>query len=154
MNKFKIVSISIFSAVTLLGTAAFAKTGTVNAPSGLVLRKEASKSAQPITTVYDDATVEVLEQTGEWYKVKYGSYEGYMFAEFVEVEEEEKTVEQPQEQPNQDIEGNVDTNQEQGNNNQEENSQENNSGETKGCKRRRTNIFNVETKIRLKEMIR
>ena len=123
MNKLKVVSISIFSTVVLLGTVAFAKTGTVNAPSGLVLRKEASKSAQPITTVYDDATVEVLEQTGEWYKVKYGSYEGYMFAEFVEVEEEEKTVEQPQEQPNQDIEGNVDTNQEQGNNNQEENIQ-------------------------------
>lgn len=123
MNKLKVVSISIFSTVVLLGTVAFAKTGTVNAPSGLVLRKEASKSAQPITTVYDDATVEVLEQTGEWYKVKYGSYEGYMFAEFVEVEEEEKPVEQPQEQTNQDIEENVDTNQEQENNNQEENIQ-------------------------------
>lgn len=127
MNKLRIVSISIFSTVILLGTVVLAKTGTVNAPSGLVLRKEASKSAQPITTVYDDATVEVLEQSGEWYKVKYGSYEGYMFAEFVEVEEEEKPVEQPQEQPNQDIEENVDTNQEQENNNQEENIQNNES---------------------------
>ena len=122
MNKLKIVSISIFSTVVLLGTVAFAKTGTVNAPSGLVLRKEASKSAQPITTVYDDATVEVLEQSGEWYKVKYGSYEGYMFAEYVEVEEEETTVEQ---QPQEYTETNTDTNQEQVSDNQEENVQSN-----------------------------
>lgn len=128
MNKLKIVSISMFSTVILLGTVAFAKTGTVNAPSGLVLRKEASKSAQPITTVYDYATVEVLEQSGEWYKVKYGSYEGYMFAEFVEVEEEEKTIEQqPQEEPKQNVEENVDINQETINNNQEENIQNNQS---------------------------
>ena len=94
MNKLKIVSISIFSTVALLGTATFAKTGTVNAPSGLVLRKEASKVAAPITTVYDNESVEVLEQSGEWYKVKYGNYEGYMFAEYVEVDEEETPVEQ------------------------------------------------------------
>ena len=124
MNKLRIVSISIFSTVILLGTVVFAKTGTVNAPSGLVLRKEASKSAQPITTVYDNATVEVLEQSGEWYKVKYGSYEGYMFAEFVEVEEEETLVEQqPQEELQQNTQANVDTNEEQVNNNQEENIQ-------------------------------
>ena len=112
MNKLKIVSISIFSTLILLGTVVFAKTGIVNAPSGLVLRKEASKSSQPITTVYDDATVEVLEQSGEWYKVKYGNYEGYMFAEYVEVEEEETPVEeQPQQEP-QDTEANANTNQE------------------------------------------
>lgn len=100
MNKLKIISILILSTLILLGTTSFAKTGTVNAPNGLVLRNEASKSAKPITTVYDNAKVEILEQSGEWYKVKYDNYEGYMFAEYIEVEEEENTVEEkPQEEP-------------------------------------------------------
>lgn len=127
MNKLKVVSISIFSTVVLLGTVAFAKTGIVNAPSGLVLRKEASKSADPITTVDDDAKVEILEQSGEWYKIKYNNYEGYMFAEYVEVEEEKTVEQQPQEEPKQDTEANVDTNQEQASHNQEENIQNNES---------------------------
>ena len=100
MNKLKIISILILSTLILLGTTSFAKTGTVNAPNGLVLRNEASKSAKPITTVYDNAKVEILEQSGEWYKVKYDNYEGYMFAEYIEVEEEENIVEKkPQEEP-------------------------------------------------------
>ena len=78
MNKLKIISILILSTLILLGTTSFAKTGTVNAPNGLVLRNEASKSAKPITTVYDNAKVEILEQSGEWYKVKYGEQEGYV----------------------------------------------------------------------------
>ena len=87
MNKLKKFSIYLFGGIVLLGTSSFARTGTVNAPNGLVLRETASKSANPITTVSDNATVEILEENGEWYKVKYGNYEGYMFSEYVEAEE-------------------------------------------------------------------
>ena len=93
MNKFRKFSIGIFGGIVLLSTTCFARTGIVNAPNGLVLRKEASKVAEPITTVSDDATVEILEENGEWYKVKYGAYEGYMFAEYVEAEEIEEAPE-------------------------------------------------------------
>lgn len=99
MKRLKLVFITITIALILLGTTCFAKTGTVNAPNGLVLRKEASKGATPLTTVSDKSKVEVLEENGDWYKVKYGNYEGYMFAEYVKVEEEENPVEeQPQEE--------------------------------------------------------
>ena len=99
MDRMKITSILLITCLIIIGTTCFAATGIVNAPSGLVLRKEASKNADPITTVTDKAKVEILEQIGEWYRVKYGDYEGYLFAEYVNIEEkqeentEENTVE-------------------------------------------------------------
>ena len=96
MTKLKKFSISLVSGIAILGTVSFARTGTVNAPNGLVLRETAAKGANPITTVTDKETVEILEENGEWYKVKYGNYEGYMFAEYVNAEKiaEEKPEEQ------------------------------------------------------------
>ena len=69
MNKLKRISLITLCSIILFATVTFAKTGTVNAPSGLVLRKQASKTSDPITTVNDKAKVEILEESGEWYKV-------------------------------------------------------------------------------------
>ena len=121
MNKLKRISLVTLGIIALFTTATFAKTGTVNAPSGLVLREEKSKTSNPITTVTDNAKVEILEESGEWYKVKYNSNEGYLFAEFVDVEEEkepekteeskkEETQTEPKEEPETNSENN--TNQE------------------------------------------
>lgn len=93
MNKLKKISTALCGGIFLFGTISLAKTGIVNAPNGLVLRETASKSANPITTVSDEEKVEILEENGEWYKVKYGRYEGYMFAEYVNAEEEEEKAE-------------------------------------------------------------
>lgn len=95
MKKLKIIYISLISGVILLSTSSFARTGTINAPSKLVLRKEASKTSSPILEIKDDEKVEILEESGQWYKVKYGNYEGYLFAEYVKAEEEEKSEEEP-----------------------------------------------------------
>lgn len=97
MNKLnKILSISL-GGVILFATTSLARTGTVNAPNGLVLRETASKSGNPITTISDDAKVEILEQSGEWYQVEYNNQKGYLFAEYVddEKQEEQKEEEQP-----------------------------------------------------------
>ena len=97
MTKLKKFSICLVTGMLFLGTVTFARTGTVKAPTGLVLRETASKTANPITTVSDNELVEILEENGEWYKVKYGNYEGYMFAEYVEAEkivEENPVVEE------------------------------------------------------------
>lgn len=93
MNNLKRISSIALSGIFLFGTICFAKTGTVNAPNGLILREEASKSGEIIMTVSDDSKVEIIEEDGEWYKVKYNSHEGYLFAEYVEVEEEEEKAE-------------------------------------------------------------
>ena len=95
MNKFKKISIALCGGIFLFGTISLARTGTVNAPNGLVLRETASKSGNPVTTVSDEEKVEIIEESGEWYKVKYGNYEGYMFAEYVNAEKaEEKPAEE------------------------------------------------------------
>jgi len=88
------ISITTLGTLAILGTSALAAAGTVNAPSGLVLREEASKTANPLTTVPDKAEVDIIEKNGEWYKVNYNSQEGYLFAEYVTADEEVKTPEQ------------------------------------------------------------
>ena len=83
------ISITTLGTLAIIGTTAMAATGKVNAPSGLVLRDEASKSGNPITTVPDKAEVNIVEKNGEWYKVTYDSHEGYIFAEYVESDDAE-----------------------------------------------------------------
>ena len=98
MNKLKRILSITLGGIIVIGTTSFGATGIVNAPNGLVLREDASKSANPIMTVSDDSKVEILEENGEWYKVKYNSHEGYLFAEYVEVEQtEEVKSEEPTE---------------------------------------------------------
>lgn len=100
MKKLKIISIFLLMGLILVSTNSFAREGTVNAPSGLVLRKEASKTSSPILEVKNNTKVEILEEIEEWYKVKYGNYEGYLFAEYVEAEkpkEEEPKTDENQE---------------------------------------------------------
>ena len=96
MSNLKRILTIAFSGVILFSTISFGRAGTVNAPNGLVLRESASKSANPITTISDNSTVDILEENGEWYKVKYNDKEGYLFAEYVDAEKEE-AKEEPQE---------------------------------------------------------
>lgn len=92
MNNLKRILSITLGGIIIAGTTSLAGiTGIVNAPNGLVLREEASKSGNPVMTVSDESKVEIQERDGEWYKVKYNSHEGYLFAEYVEIEEEEQT---------------------------------------------------------------
>ena len=63
--------------------------GTVFADSGSTvnLRKSASKSSAPIERVKIGATVNVLEDAGEWLKVETETHQGYMMARFVRRED-------------------------------------------------------------------
>ena len=75
MNNLKRILSITLGGIILIGTTSLASTGIVNAPNGLVLREKASKSANSVMTVSDDSKVEILEKDGEWYKVKYNSYD-------------------------------------------------------------------------------
>lgn len=99
MKKSKKIPMLVATVIAISGTSILAATGIVNAPSGLVLRGEPEKGGSVITTVQDDAKVEVIEKNGEWYKVKYNGQEGYLFAEYVEMEEENNLSEGNQTPP-------------------------------------------------------
>ena len=83
MKKFKTISLLILISIIALGSAVFAVTGTVNAPSGLVLRGEASKEGTPLDTVPDKTELEIIKDTGEWCKVTYNGKTGYLFGQYV-----------------------------------------------------------------------
>ena len=110
MKNLKRISIIFLLTVIVLTIKSLAITGTVNAPNGLILRKEASKSGEVIMTISDKSQVEIIEKSGDWYKVKYNNNEGYLFAEYVEAKddpeqekptqtEEPKQEQQPEELP-------------------------------------------------------
>ena len=92
MKNLKRISIIFLLTVIVLTIKSLAITGTVNAPNGLILRKEASKSGEVIMTISDKSQVEIIEKSGEWYKIKYGNNEGYLFAEYVDLKEEPKQI--------------------------------------------------------------
>lgn len=98
MDKIKKLPAIIAGTLLALSSTILAVNGTVNAPSGLVLRGEPEKNGSIITTVEDKAQVEVIEESGEWYKVKYNGQEGYLFGQYVAVEED-VTPATPTEQP-------------------------------------------------------
>lgn len=93
MNKIEKISAGIIATLTIFGTTVFGSTGKVyNTSQGLVLRGDASKSGAPLDTIAEGTQVEIIEKNGEWYKVNANGKEGYLFAEFVKVNEEEEQI--------------------------------------------------------------
>ena len=82
MDIFKKVSLINVVAITVFATTSLASTGTVTA-SALKLRKEPNTSADVITSIYEDSSVEILEENGEWFKVKYDGETGYVASKFI-----------------------------------------------------------------------
>lgn len=105
MNKLKKVSILTLAGLAILGTTVFAgKTGKVyNTSQGLILREEASKTSAALATIPNGTEVSIVEiSDGEWYKVNVEGKQGYLFAEYVDLTEEQSpsednnTEEQPE----------------------------------------------------------
>lgn len=85
MNQLRCLAAGGLAAVLLLlAPAAYAAQGKVNT-SSLVLRKSASKTSKALQTLDKGDTLEVLSATGDWYKVSYGKYTGYVMKQYVKV---------------------------------------------------------------------
>ncbi len=89
MKNLKKVSIAALGMLAMISTNVLAKTGTVDTPMGLILREDADRSSNAITTIPDKTQVDIIEDDGEWYKVRYNNQEGYLFAGYVEENEAE-----------------------------------------------------------------
>lgn len=66
----------------LLTSAALAAEGYVDT-NALVLRKSASKTSKALQTLDRGDKMTIIEVSGDWYKVRYGKYTGYVLAEYV-----------------------------------------------------------------------
>lgn len=70
--------------ILAIGNVSFAKTGTVRV-TAVRIRESASLDANIVTNIYEDDEVEILEENGEWCKIKYGETVGFAKAEFFRV---------------------------------------------------------------------
>lgn len=102
-----IASTVIISATALMtfSNTAIAKTGIVyNVETGLLIRDNPSTNAKTLDSLLNGASVEVLGEEGNYYKVKYQDITGYVTKSYLKVDgevpktEEKKTEEKKEEQ--------------------------------------------------------
>ena len=65
----------------------YADTATVNTET-LNLRKEASTSSSIVELLNMNTELEIIEESGDWYKVKHGNNTGYVKKEFIKLNDE------------------------------------------------------------------
>lgn len=78
-----LIIIEILSVMTVISNAA---TDGVITGETVKLRKAPSLDAGLVTLLSVDNKVEVLGKEGDWYQVKYKEYEGYVYADYIDVE--------------------------------------------------------------------
>ena len=91
----KIIATVVVIMMILFNSMAFAvevTNGTVNTET-LRLRKEPSTDSIVLELLSKDDKVEILEEKGEWYKVKFKDYTGYVSKEFISKSGEVKSSE-------------------------------------------------------------
>lgn len=82
----KILFITFFI-IAISTNFVFADTGKVSTQATRV-RQEANTTSTILTVIYENDEVEILETSGEWYKIKYKEYTGYVKKEFVKLDTE------------------------------------------------------------------
>lgn len=101
-RKLKNITLILVLSIGLifLGTNVYATTGKVINDSTR-LRKKASTSSEIVETIAKNETVDVIEEEGDWYKVKFktsdGTVEGYIRNDLLEVEKSEEKTEEKKE---------------------------------------------------------
>lgn len=79
-----LISLGLVAGLTFLGVRSFAtSTGVVNTETAR-MRAEASTTSNIVALVSQDEKVEILEESGDWYKVKYKNNTGYIYAQYVD----------------------------------------------------------------------
>ena len=170
-NITKILFTAIMSIVILLAISVVSSAATVKITADFInVRKEASTSSKVIATLSKDVECEYLGEEGEWYKVKYQRYTGYVSKEYSKLIGEKPEATEETEDTNNAQTNNVETsdntvsqNTEVGSENQENNSAENTDGEN-NINQEETNIseetaelqykkFNKNTNIRILPLI-
>ncbi len=80
----RVISAGVAAILLMLTPTALAAQGKVNT-NALVLRKSASKTSKALQTLERGDALQILSGSGDWYKVSYGKYTGYVMKEYVKV---------------------------------------------------------------------
>ncbi len=87
MKTLKQIALTVaLTLITLLTMVATTKAATVKVTADtLNIRKSPSTSSNVIAMLSKDVECELLEESGDWYKVKYKNYTGYVSKQYVKV---------------------------------------------------------------------
>ena len=91
LNKVKSILLIIFFMTLIFAGKSFAVTGEITEIT-VNMRKEPSTDSKKIMYVTQDDIVEVLEKDGEWYKIKFKGKTGYVFGEYLKVDDSKLEV--------------------------------------------------------------
>lgn len=79
-----LISLGLVAGLIFFGIKSFAtSTGVVNTETAR-MRAEANTISNIVALVSQDEKVEILEKSGDWYKVKYKDNTGYIYAQYVD----------------------------------------------------------------------
>lgn len=79
-----LISLGLVAGLIFFGIKSFATfTGVVNTETAR-MRAEANTTSNIVALVSQDEKVEILEKSGDWYKVKYKDNTGYIYAQYVD----------------------------------------------------------------------
>ena len=90
-KKSKIGMIILALIISIFSTKAYATNGKVNQET-IRMRKETSTDSSIVTLISLNEEVEILSEDGEWYKIKYKTYTGYVRKDMLDVEGKTTTV--------------------------------------------------------------
>ena len=90
-KKAKIGLIMLALIISIFSTKAYATNGKVNQET-IRMRKEASTDSSIVTLISLNEEVEILSEDGEWYKIKYKTYTGYVRKDMLDVDGKTTTV--------------------------------------------------------------
>ena len=90
-KKIKIMLIITIVMILAITTKANATTGKANQET-IRIRKEATTNSGIVTLISLNEEVEILSEEGEWYKVKYKTYSGYIRKDMLNVENASQNV--------------------------------------------------------------
>ena len=83
-KQLSIILAFLIISVIVTANIVIAATGKVN-DNNIRMRKEPNTTSEIITNLYKNDSVEVLEKTGNWYKIKYEGKVGYMRADLIDI---------------------------------------------------------------------
>ncbi len=109
-NKY-IISSVIATSLIFIGIKSFAITGKVNTET-VKMRADASTDSKIVMLVSINDKVEIIEKSGDWYKVKFDGKTGFIYAKYVDTNEKVKQN-STQDTSKEQVEENVNTNSEQ-----------------------------------------
>ena len=87
MRNLKKVLIILIMMLSFLSVKSLATTATINVDATR-LREENNTTSEILTKIYKNEEVEIVEEQGEWIKVKYNEYTGFIKREFVNIKED------------------------------------------------------------------